>query len=155
MVKLRVKLVHPAAKLPTRMTRGSSGLDLHAVESVEVPPTRCDPSGRADVGRALVPIGIKLELPPGTVGKIASRSGLSVNSNVEVGAGWVDNDYRGELKVELKNFGSKPYRVNPGDRIAQLVILPLVDVEIEPAPSLKETGRNSSGFGSTDSKHEK
>jgi dUTP pyrophosphatase len=155
MVNLRVKLVHPAAKLPTRMTRGSAGLDLYAVESVEIPPTRCDPSGRADVGRVLVPIGIKLELPPGTVGRIASRSGLSVNSNVEVGAGWVDNDYRGELKVELKNFSSKPYRVNPGDRIAQLVILPLVDVEVESAPSLKETGRNSSGFGATDSKHEK
>ncbi len=154
-MKLRVKLVHPEAKLPTRMTRGSAGLDLYAVESVEVPPTYCDPGGRANVGRALIPVGIKLELPPGTVGRIASRSGLSVNSNIEVGAGWVDNDYRGELKVELKNFGSKPYRVNLGDRIAQLVILPLVDVEVESVASLKETERNSSGFGSTDSKHKK
>lgn len=152
---LRVELVHPAAKLPTRITQGSAGLDLYAVESVEVPPTRCDPGGHADVGRALVPIGIKLELPPGTVGRIASRSGLSVDSNIEVGAGWVDSDYRGELKVELKNLSSKPYKVNPGDRIAQLVILPLVDIEVKSVLGLEETERDSSGFGSTNSKHEK
>ena len=155
MVILKVKLIHPAAKLPARMTRGSAGLDLYAVESMEVPPTRCDQNGYADVGRALVPTGIILQLPPGTVGRVASRSGLSVNSNIEVGAGWIDNDYRGELKVELKNLGSKPYMVNPGDRIAQFVILPLVDVEVKSASHLEETERDSSGFGSTDSRYEK
>ena len=80
---------------------------------------------------------------------------MSVNSNIEVGAGWIDNDYRGELKVELKNLGSKPYMVNPRDGIAQLVVLPLVDVEVESALHLEETERDSSGFGSTDSRHEK
>ena len=152
---LKVKLVHPAAKLPARMTPGSAGLDLYAVESMELPPTRCDQSGCADVGRALVPTGIILQLPPGTVGRVASRSGLSVNSNIEAGAGWIDSDYRGELKVELKNLSSKPYKVSPGDRIAQLVILPLVDVEVESALNLEETERNSSGFGSTDFRHER
>ena len=155
MAILKVKLIHPVAKLPARMTPGSAGLDLYAVESMEVPPTRCDKDGCADVGRALVPTGIILQLPPGAVGRVASRSGLSVNSNIEAGAGWIDNDYRGELKVELKNLRSKPYKINPGDRIAQLVILPLVDVEVESTLHLEETERNSSGFGSTDSRHKK
>lgn len=150
MAILKVKLVHPAAKLPARMTRGSAGLDLYAVESMEVPPACCDRDGYVDVGRALVPTGIILQLPPGTVGRVASRSGLSVNSNIEAGAGWIDSDYRGELKVELKNLSSKPYKINPGDRIAQLVILPLMDIGVVSALQLEETKRDSSGFGSTD-----
>jgi len=150
----KIKLIHPAAKLPARMTPGSAGLDLYAVESMEIPPMCCNPDGYADAGRALVPTGIILQLPPGTVGRVASRSGLSVNSNIEVGAGWIDSDYRGELKVELKNLSSKSYRINPGDRIAQLVILPLADVEVESALHLEETERDSAGFGSTDSRHE-
>jgi len=155
MMILKVKLIHPAAKLPARMTQGSAGLDVYAVESMEIPPAHCDQNGYADIGRALVPTGIILQLPPGTVGRVASRSGLSVNSNIEAGAGWIDSDYRGELKVELKNLSSKPYKVNPGDRIAQLVILPLVDVEVESALQLEETERDSSGFGSTDARQNK
>lgn len=150
MKELKVKLIHPAAKIPARMTQGSAGLDIYASDNIEVPPTRCNSEGCADVGRALVPTGIVLQLPPGTVGRIGSRSGLSVNSNIEAGAGWIDNDYRGELKVELKNFSSKTYRVNPGDRIAQLVILPLEEVEVESVSQLEDTLRGSAGFGSTD-----
>jgi len=155
MMIMKVKLIHPAAKLPARMTPGSAGLDLYAAESMELPPTRCDQNGCADIGRALVPTGIILQLPPGTVGRVASRSGLSVKSNIETGAGWIDSDYRGELKVELKNLSSKPYRVNEGDRIAQLVVLPVVDVEVESALQLEGTERNSSGFGSTDTRQDK
>jgi len=150
MIILKIKLIHPAAILPARMTPGSAGFDLFAVENMEVPPTYCNPDGSTDIGRALVPTGIKLQLPSGTVGRIASRSGLSVNSNIEVGAGWIDSDYRGELKVELKNLSSKPFKVNPGDRIAQLLILPLVDAEVELTSYLEHTERGSSGFGSTD-----
>jgi dUTP pyrophosphatase len=146
---LRVKLIHPAAKPPRRITRGSAGFDLYAAENVEIPPTHCEPDGHASVGRALVPIGIKIELPQGTVGRIASRSGLSINANIEVGAGWIDSDYRGALMVELKNLSSKPYKVSQGDRIAQLVIIPVVDVKIRVVPQLEETARGSSGFGST------
>jgi len=146
---LRVKLIHPAAKAPSKMTQGSAGFDLYAAESVEIPPTRCDPDGCAEVGRALVPVGIELELPQGTVGRIASRSGLSVGRNMEVGAGWIDSDYRGALMVELKNLGSKPQRVNQGDRIAQLVVIPLANVELRVVSHLSETARDSSGFGST------
>ena len=151
---LKVSLIHPEAKLPTRMTEGSAGFDLYAVEDIEVPSAACDTKGHVDVGRALISIGIKLELPSGTVGRIASRSGLSVKANLEVGAGWIDSDYRGELNVELKNFSSKPYRVRVGDRVAQMVILPTVNIQAEAVLKLEETERDSAGFGSTDLKDE-
>lgn len=131
------------------MTGGSGGFDLYAAESVEVPPAQCNADGHVEVGRALVSTGIEIELPTGTVGRIASRSGLSVKSNVEVGAGWIDSDYRGTLMVELKNLSSRPFRIDQGDRIAQLVILPVVDAEIRVVTSLNETERGGSGFGST------
>ena len=149
MFNLGVKLIRPAAKPPAKMTQGSAGFDLYAAEQMEIPPTRCDSDGRAEVGRALVPIGIIIELPPGTVGRVGSRSGLSVKSNIETGAGWIDSDYRGEVMVELKNLSSQPFKVNQGDRIAQLFILPVVDVEVVILPDLEETSRGSGGFGST------
>ena len=146
---LRVRRVLPSARPPTKMTGGSGGFDLYAAESVEVPPARCDEGGHVEVGRALVSTGIEIELPTGTVGRVASRSGLSVKSNVEVGAGWIDSDYRGTLMVELKNLGSRPFRIDRGDRIAQLVVLPVVDAEVRVVTTLNETERGGSGFGST------
>jgi len=151
MHSLGVKLVEPGAKAPTKMTVGSAGFDLYSSEGAEIPPTRCEPDGRAEVGRALVSTGLVIELPPGTVGRIASRSGLSVKANIEAGAGWIDSDYRGTVKVELKNFSSKAYKVNPGDRIAQLVVLPVVEVEITVVADVRQTTRGGGGFGSTGS----
>ena len=151
MHSLGVKLVEPGAKAPTKMTVGSAGFDLYSAESVEVPPTHCEPDGRAEVGRALVSTGLVVELPAGTVGRVASRSGLSVKANLETGAGWIDGDYRGIVKVELKNFGSKPYQVIRGDRIAQLMVLPLVEVEVNVVDDVKGTSRGGGGFGSTGS----
>jgi dUTP pyrophosphatase len=151
MHSLGVKLVEPGAKVPTKMTAGSAGFDLYAAENAEIPPTCCEPDGRAEVGRALVSTGLVIELPLGTVGRIASRSGLSVKSNIEAGAGWIDSDYRGTIKVELKNFSSKAYKVTRGDRIAQLVVLPVVDVEVRLVTDVRQTGRGGGGFGSTGS----
>ncbi|MFC1978538.1 dUTP diphosphatase [Chloroflexota bacterium] len=146
---VRVKFIHSKAALPTKMTEGSAGYDLYAVEDMEIPPSCCTSDGGAEVGRALVPTGIVLELLPGTVGRVGSRSGMSVKSNIETGAGWIDSDYRGELKVELKNLSSVPYKISCGDRIAQLVILSLPNVKIEAVEEVKDTSRNSGGFGST------
>lgn len=151
MHSLGVKLVEQGAKVPTKMTAGSAGFDLYAAENAEIPPTCCEPDGRAEVGRALVSTGLVIELPLGTVGRIASRSGLSVKSNIEAGAGWIDSDYRGTIKVELKNFSSKAYKVTRGDRIAQLVVLPVVDVEVRLVTDVRQTGRGGGGFGSTGS----
>jgi dUTP pyrophosphatase len=105
--------------------------------------------GAVDIGRALVGTGIALSLPPGHVGRIGSRSGLSVTRNIEVGAGWIDSDYRGEIKVELKNFSSQEFVVEPGARIAQLMILPIATPELEPADDLPPSTRGTGGFGST------
>jgi len=149
MQSVRVKFIHPKAKLPTKMTVGSAGYDLYAVEDMEISPSRCTSEGAVEIGRALVSTGIVLELLPGTVGRVGSRSGMSVKSNIETGAGWIDSDYRGELKVELKNLNSVPYKISCGDRIAQLVILSLADVQIEAAEEVEDTYRNSDGFGST------
>jgi dUTP pyrophosphatase len=149
MQTVRVKLIHPKANLPTKMTDGSAGYDLYAVEDMDIPSSLCTSDGAVQIGRALVPTGIVLELLPGTVGRVGSRSGLSVKSNIETGAGWIDSDYRGELKVELKNLSSVPYKINCGDRIAQMVILSLADVHIEVAEEVEDTSRNSCGFGST------
>lgn len=146
---VRVKLVHPDATLPRKMSDGSAGYDLHAAEPVTVPAARSTPDGGAEIGRALVPIGIVLELPDNTVGRIASRSGLSTRSNIETGAGWIDSDYRGELFVELKNLSAEPFHVSPGDRVAQLVILPLAPTNLVLAADLDDTRRGPHGFGST------
>ncbi|MFP4642122.1 MAG: dUTP diphosphatase [Dehalococcoidia bacterium] len=135
--------------VPSKGTKESAGFDLYAAEQVEVPPTKYYSEGRAEIGRALVPIGIRLQLPKGTVGRIASRSGLSIKSNVEVGAGWIDRDYRGEINVELKNFSSEVYTVYPRDRVAQLIVLPLAKVELILVSELNQTVRGWSGFGST------
>lgn len=149
MHKVRVKFIHPKAKLPSKATEGSAGYDLYSIEDMEIPASRCTPDGTVEIGRALVPTGIVLELMSGMVGRVGSRSGMSVRSNIETGAGWVDCDYRGELKVELKNLGPEPYKINCGDRIAQLIVLTLADVDIELAEDLNNTRRDSGGFGST------
>ena len=146
---VRVKLVHPDATLPRKMSEGSAGYDLYAAEPVTVPAARSTPDGGAEIGRALVPIGIVVELPDNTVGRIASRSGLSTRSNIETGAGWIDSDYRGELFVELKNLSARPFHVSPGDRVAQLVILAVAPTTLALADDLDDTSRGPHGFGST------
>ena len=149
MLTVKICIVRAGAKVPSRASEGSAGFDLFAAEEAVIPPTQTAHDGGVDVGRCLIPIGIAVELPAGTVGRIASRSGLSVKFNVEVGAGWIDSDYRGELMIELKNFSSSAYKVQPGDRIAQLVILQLSPVDIRLADELGHSERGISGFGSS------
>ena len=149
---VRVKLVHPDATLPRKMSDGSAGYDLHAAEPVTVPAARSTPDGGAEIGRALVPIGIVLELPDNTVGRIASRSGLSTRSNIETGAGWIDSDYRGELFVLMTWLGEgDSYTVRAGERIAQILISPIPNVSFRVVDfdDLGQTERGEGGFGST------
>jgi len=147
-ILLKVRQLIPSAKPPVRSTPGSAGLDLFASESVVVPaPTLAD--GRISIGHALVPTGIAVAIPDQCVGKIGSRSGLSIQNNIEVGAGWVDSDYRGEIKVELKNLGPNDFMVEAGSRIAQLILLRTESVLIETVTSLPPSSRGAAGFGST------
>ena len=149
MIEIKVRLLCPEGRLPERMSEGSGGYDVFASEDTVVPAATVSAKGRVDLGRALIPLGIAIELPIETVGRIASRSGLSVNSNIEAGAGWIDSDYRGEVMVELKTFSSFDFKVRQGDRIAQLILLPVTSAEFKVDEGLGDTGRGQSGFGST------
>jgi dUTP pyrophosphatase len=137
---LKVKLLRPGARLPTRATPGASGLDLYACldEEIELGP---------DV--TLIPTGIAVEVPPGYEVQVRPRSGLARRA-VTVVFGTVDSDYRGEVFVNMHTIGTQSsYRIEDGDRIAQLVVarvemLPTVEVE-----ELADSQRGDGGFGST------
>lgn len=139
MASLGVKKFVKNAKLPVRGSNGAVGYDLHAIVSGIIEPGKKD----------MVPTGIGISLPPGTYGRIAPRSGLAAKHGINVGAGVIDPDYTGELKVILFNHGDKTFEYQEGDRIAQLilekcVVCPVVEVDV-----LEETTRSEGGFGST------
>lgn len=93
--------------------------------------------------------GVAMQLPQGYYGKFASRSGLMFKHDVHAFHGTIDNGYRGEMVVRLFNYGEQPFRVNIGDRIAQLVILPYAQIDGEVVDNLDESQRGTNGFGST------
>lgn len=137
--------VRPGSRdlLPAYQTAGASGMDLRAdVEGeIRIPP----------MGRALIPTGIALALPPGVEGQVRPRSGLAARHGVTClnSPGTVDADFRGEVCVVLVNLGSEPFPVRRGDRIAQLVFAPVLRAALSVAPSLDPTARGEGGFGHT------
>ncbi len=146
--KLYVKKLREGAMLPKRETIGSAGYDLCCLceEPITVSPNE----------RKLIPTGIAVEIPMGTVGLVYSRSGLSLKHGIHMAndVGVIDSDYRGELKVPVHNRSDVTYIVNNGDRIAQLVITPILTPEIEETDELSETVRGEGGFGSTGKRRE-
>ena len=133
--------------LPAYATEGSAGLDLRACmdDAVTIPAG----------GRALIPTGLAIELPSAeTVALIFARSGLAIKHGLALsnGVGVIDSDYRGEIKVGLINQGDAAFEIQPGERIAQLVVMPVIQPEIELVQSLSETERGAGGFGSTGTK---
>jgi dUTP pyrophosphatase len=140
-----LKVVRKDARipLPRYESEGAAGMDIRAfLERVVVIPA---------LGRARVPTGLFLEIPPGYEAQVRPRSGLAFRAGLTVlnAPGTIDSDYRGELEVLLVNLGAEPFRVEDGDRIAQLVIAPVCRMEPEDASSLGETRRGRGGFGST------
>jgi dUTP pyrophosphatase len=138
-----VRCAGPAAELPSYQSAGAAGADLraHLAEDLVI-----------DAGaRAVVPTGLRLEIPEGFEGQVRPRSGLAVKSGVTVlnAPGTIDSDYRGEVGVILVNLGAEPFRVRHGDRIAQLVIAPVVRAGFVRAEAVGGTARGSGGFGST------
>ena len=131
------------ALLPEYQTSGSAGADLHAylAEPVTLKPME----------RRLIPTGLFVELPAGYELQVRPRSGLALKHGVTVfnTPGTVDSDYRGELCVLLINFGSEPFTVQNGDRIAQAVVAQAVQVSFVQTDALSETGRGVNGYGST------
>ncbi|HEX8282388.1 MAG TPA: dUTP diphosphatase [Pyrinomonadaceae bacterium] len=137
--RLLFKRLHPAARLPTRGSAGAAGLDLYAVERVTVGPG----------ARAAVRTGLAAAIPTGFYGRVAPRSGLAVRHGIDVLAGVIDSDYRGEILCALVNHGREPFEVEPGARVAQLVVEAIATLEPAWAEDLEETARGAGGFGST------
>lgn len=133
---------HTNAVVPARGTPGSAGYDLSACEPATIPA----------FGRGLVDTGIVIQIPMDCYARIAPRSGLAVKHGIQVGAGVVDSDWRGNIKVLLINTGTEPFVVEPGMRIAQLVLERIYTPEWTVVPTveeLTETERGANGFGST------
>jgi dUTP pyrophosphatase len=139
---VRVKLLRRGARLPVRATANASGFDLYAC---------LEGAAYVDIGPdvTLVPTGIALEAPAGYDLQVRPRSGLS-RQGVNVTLGTIDADYRGEIFVSMHTFGTREsYRVQDGDRIAQLVVGRLADVAMVEAEELSDSGRGDGGHGST------
>lgn len=135
---LQYRLLSKSAKKPIKGSKGSAGYDLCAAESLTIK------SGY----RKLISTGIALKIPDGYYGRIAPRSGLAVSHGINVGAGVIDNDYRGEIKVLLFNHGESDFTINEGDRIAQIILEPYLVAELLES-ELDDTVRGAGGFGST------
>tara|TARA_B100000073_G_C23442033_1_gene455738 strand:+ start:177 stop:614 length:438 start_codon:yes stop_codon:yes gene_type:complete len=143
MVKVLLKKLDPEVLLPSYKTKGSSGMDLMAFlkESIRIlPNTSC-----------LIPTGISIAIPEDVEIQIRPRSGLAAKSNISVlnTPGTIDSDYRGELKIILFNHGKKDFIVNNNDRVAQMVLMPVLKIDFEEVNELPDTIRGSGGFGST------
>ncbi|XP_055938205.1 deoxyuridine 5'-triphosphate nucleotidohydrolase-like [Argiope bruennichi] len=136
---LRIAKLSNNAKIPTKGSKLAAGYDLYSAYDYVVPPK----------GKVLAMTDIQIQVPPGHYGRVAPRSGLAVKNFIDVGAGVVDEDYRGNLGVVLFNFGSEEFKVNKGDRIAQLICEKISYPELEEVEALNDTERGDGGFGST------
>ena len=142
-VRVRFRKLRPDAVVPRYMTANAAGLDLAA--AIDGPLT-LGPQVRAVVGT-----GIAIALPPGYEAQIRPRSGLALRHGVTLvnSPGTIDADYRGEIQVILINLGSEPVSIRPGDRIAQMVVAPVSQVDVVEVDTLDDTERGSGGFGHT------
>ena len=140
-MRLAVKRLDPRAQIPERATSGSAGMDLRAL--LDHPVT---------VPAVIIPTGIAIGIPDsGLVGLVYARSGLAVKHGLALsnGVGVIDSDYTGEIRVGMVNLSDTEYTVQPGERIAQLVIAPVFPVRPLEVEELDETARGAGGFGST------
>ena len=143
MVEVLIQRLDPGdeREFPSYATSGSAGLDLRSSETLVLKAG----------SRALVGTGIAIALPENFEAQVRPRSGLAVKHGVTVlnAPGTIDADYRGEIKVPLINHGAEDFTITRGDRIAQMVVAPIVQVSLKPVLSLNETARGASGFGSS------
>lgn len=144
MKTLKIKKLNEKAIIPQRATSGSAGMDLHAC--IE------NPMMIGGHKTALIPTGIAIGLPDENYAAfVYARSGLAIKHGIGLlnGVGVIDSDYTGEIKVGLINQTDEPYEIQPGERIAQLVIAPVCNLPVKEARELCKTDRGSGGFGST------
>ena len=142
-VPLAVKRLVPDAVLPRYHSEGAAGMDLHAALDgpLALPPGEI----------ALVPTGLAIAVPEGYEAQVRPRSGLATKHGISVpnAPGTIDSDYRGPVLVALVNLGGQPFTIEPGMRIAQLVVAPVARAVIHETDELDETARGAGGFGST------
>lgn len=141
-MKLRVRRLDPALPLPSYARPGDAGLDLLSAEDVSLKPGE----------RAAIPTGLAVEIPPGYAGFVHARSGRALREGLALAnaPGLIDSGYRGEVKVIVVNLDpSDVVHVSRGDKIAQLVIQPVVTAELSEVDDLRATERGAGGFGST------
>ncbi len=136
---LRITRLTDTAKIPTQASPYAAGWDLYADEDIVI----------TALNRAMVATGIAIALPQATAGLIWPRSGLAYKHGIDVLAGVIDSDYRGGIGVVLQNHSGVPFVIQHGDRIAQLLIQPLVQVDMMVVTDLDRTDRGDGGFGST------
>lgn len=133
--------LEPGARMPEYATEGAAGMDLYAVAPVELVVGQ----------RELVPTGVRVRIPDDYEGQVRPRSGLALKHGISMvnSPGTIDSDYRGEIRVLLINLGGDPVRLEPGERIAQLVLCPVARAATVIVDSLDATVRGEGGFGST------
>jgi dUTP pyrophosphatase len=146
MTKILIKRISEKVVLPKYETSGSSGMDISAFIEIDI---EINPGEKA-----IIPTGFSLSIPRGFEVQIRPRSGLAAKNGISVlnTPGTIDADYRGEIKVILVNFGKEKFKIEKGLRIAQMVVCPVVQVEMEQVEELPNTSRGSGGFGSTGTK---
>jgi dUTP pyrophosphatase len=144
-MKLKIKKINDSAIIPNYAHITDSGMDLYSIEDKIIRPNET----------ALIKTGLKIELPQNTEAQIRPKSGIALKNSVTVlnTPGTIDEGYTGEIQVILINHGERLYKVNKGEKIAQMVIIPVIRVEIEQVNELVETSRGVGGFGSTGLKH--
>ena len=143
-MQVKIQLTRPEARFPQYATPGSAAADLYAVLEQ---PLVLEPGQRA-----MVPTGIAIQLPDaGWVALVCARSGLAVKQGITLsnGVGVIDSDYRGEIQVGLINLSVASYTITPGERIAQLMLMPVAQASFQQVEQLEESQRGEGGFGST------
>lgn len=138
-MNIEVKKLHPDAKLPARAHEGDAGLDLFSVGGFVIGPEE----------RVSVPTGIAIAVPPGHVGLIMDRSGLAAKHGITTLGGVIDSNYRGEWGIIMLNTSDTAYEVMPGERVAQMLVVPIAVPEVCEVSELDDTIRGEGRFGST------
>ena len=141
-MELKIIKLHPLAVVPHYAHPGDAGLDLFAVEKSSILPGNTQ----------IVKTGIAIALPEGTEAQIRPRSGLALKHSITVlnSPGTIDAGYRGEIGIILINHGKKPFSIVPGDKVAQMVVAPIIQTKVIVVQQLDATSRDNKGFGSTD-----
>ena len=140
-IKIKVKKLHPSAIIPSYAHPGDAGMDIYSVEDVIIKAGE----------RALVATGLSIEFPAGNVALVWDKSGLAAKNGIKTMAGVIEYTYRGEYKIVMFNTSKQDFEIKKGQKIAQLLIQPIMTADVEEVNELSDTARGVGGFGSTGS----